>query len=993
MLQAQLAIRLPESLQYDRDCLDEELNHKAIHAPPSPPATPPKSENIDQPGLHDLLETAARTSPQNGILTYPSGKVSTVGPTRTSYARLYSQAKANAFVIQQIEGFRPGMPLLIHLDRHLDNILWFWSVVLSKALPVMSSPFSQDRDLRRKHIQGLCSLLENPICITRGTSMELFDCDHTLSLYTVESLEPTLPTTLATSTSSSADTKVPNDDNASDTHRPAFLMLTSGSTGNSKAVKITYKQIRAAIEGKASARQPPPNKPFLNWVGLDHVGSLAEIHLLALALGLDQIHVQPADVVSSPLTFLDLLSHHHVSRSFAPNFFLSKLLATVDSSKEGKTWDLGDLDFMVSGGEANDMETVVATSQLFSQLGARPDVLVPGFGMTETCAGSIYNTNCPESDIRHGRSVASLGKCVRGIEMRVMLDTGARSRRLAKVGETGDLEVRGDIIFEGYYRNEAATAEALSPDGWFRTGDQATIDDEGNLNLMGRVKDVLNIRGVKIPTADVQTTLEKALSGKVTYVICFPSRAVETHTEQVTVAYIPQYWPIRPEGAAAIHQSIVEASIVCTGSRPAVFGLRDQSQLPVSTLGKIPRSKMRSLFEKGVFDKDVKYHMEVLAQHRTNTVKLPPSQLEAALLGDVAEIIGADLAGIDIDTPVFDLGFNSLDLIRLKNRVDNRLATNIPLTTYLRSPTVRALASNLSSAYNISQTSDGVPATPSYDPVVPLLTKGSKTPLWLIHPGVGEILVFIGLSHHLADDDRPVYALRAPGFDPGQAPFESVEDAVKTYHEAITRHQPNGPYAIAGYSYGSMLAFEVSKRLESESGATVQFTGSFNLPPHIKQRMQQLNWNMCLLNLAHFLDLVPESYVDEIDEGFSGSSRDESLATVLSVVDKTRMLELGLDESALTSWTHVAYSLQSMAVDYDPSGSIDSMDVFHAIPLKIAAKSKEDWVNNHLSRWRDYTRGEVRFYEVEGSHYTMIGPNHVTGFAQTLKRALRERGL
>jgi thioesterase domain-containing protein len=770
-------------------------------------------------------------------------------------------------------------------------------------------------------------------------------------------------------------------------------MLTSGSTGNSKAVKITYKQIRAAIEGKASARQPPPDKPFLNWVGLDHVGSLAEIHLLALALGLDQVHVQPADVVSSPLTFLDLLSHHHVSRSFAPNFFLSKLLAAVGSSKEGKTWDLKDLDFMVSGGEANDMETVLATAELFSRLGARPDVLVPGFGMTETCAGSIYNTNCPEADVRHGRSVASLGRCVQGIEMRVMLSTGANSRRLAVLGETGDLEVRGDIVFEGYYRNPAATAEALSPDGWFRTGDQATIDSEGNLNLMGRVKDVLNIRGVKIPTADVQATLEKTLSGEVAYVVCFPSRAVETHTEQVTVAFIPKSWPIRPEDAAAIHQSIIEASIVCTGSRPSVFALRDQSQLPISTLGKIPRSKMRSLYEKGVFDKDVEDFAEALVQHRTNTVKLPPSQLEAALLGDVAEIIGADLERLDIDTPVFDLGFNSLDLIRLKNRVDKRLATNVPLTTYLRSPTVRSLASNLSSTYNISQTSDGVAATPTYDPVVPLLTKGSKTPLWLIHPGVGEILVFIGLSHHLVDDDRPVYALRAPGFDPGQKPFDSVEDAVTTYHEAITKHQPQGPYAIAGYSYGSMLAYEVAKRLESESGATVQFTGSFNLPPHIKHRMRQLNWNMCLLNLVQFLDLVPESYVEEIDDGFSAVTRDESLATVLSVVDRTRMLELGLDESALTSWTHVAYSLQSMAVDYDPSGSIDSMDVFHAIPLKIAAKSKEDWVENHLSKWRDFTRGDVRFHEAEGSHYTMIGPNHVAGFAQILKRALRERGL
>lgn len=97
----------------------------------------------------------------------------------------------------------------------------------------------------------------------------------------------------------------------------------------------------------------------------------------------------------------------------------------------------------------------------------------------------------------------------------------------------------------------------------------------------------------------------------------------------------------------------------------------------------------------------------------------------------------------------------------------------------------------------------------SYDPVLVLRSKGSKTPLELLHPGVGEVLVFIGLAQHLRkrDEDRPIYARRAMGFDAHQPLFSSVRQVVDVYTSAIRKHQPHGPYALVGYSYDSMLAF------------------------------------------------------------------------------------------------------------------------------------------------------------------------------------------
>lgn len=213
------------------------------------------------------------------------------------------------------------------------------------------------------------------------------------------------------------------------------------------------------------------------------------------------------------------------------------------------------------------------------------------------------------------------------------------------------------------------------------------------------------------------------------------------------------------------------------------------------------------------------------------------------------------------------------------------------------------------------------------------------------------------------------------------------------YSTAILKRQSDGPYALAGYSYGAMLAFEVAKELERKKPSSVQFLGSLNLPPHIKVRMRQLNWNMCLLHLACFLGLVTESYANGVDTQFSSLPRIEAVAKVLRTADKGRMAELGLNEDKLENWAKVAYGLQSMAVDFEPQGHVSTIDVFHAIPLKSAAKSREDWVQNHLARWKDFSKTELRFYEVGGAHYTMLGPEHIAKFSQVFQAALMGRGL
>jgi acyl-CoA synthetase (AMP-forming)/AMP-acid ligase II len=111
----------------------------------------------------------------------------------------------------------------------------------------------------------------------------------------------------------------------------AVLMLTSGSTGNSKAVSLTHGQILVSVNGKSIHHSTTNRDIFLNWIGLDHVANLIEIHLHAASLAAQQVHIQSSIILANPILFLKMLSVHQVTYTFAPNFFLAMLVQTLNS--------------------------------------------------------------------------------------------------------------------------------------------------------------------------------------------------------------------------------------------------------------------------------------------------------------------------------------------------------------------------------------------------------------------------------------------------------------------------------------------------------------------------------------------------------------------------------------------------------------------------------------------------------------------------------------
>jgi len=120
------------------------------------------------------------------------------------------------------------------------------------------------------------------------------------------------------------------------------------------------------------------------------------------------------------------------------------------------------------------------------------------WGTTESCLGCAFAPGDPPE-----RAWGTDGRALKGVSLRVVDDDG----RELSAGEEGNFEVHTDCLFVGYLNRPELTSEAVTTDGWYRTGDLARIDVQGYARITGRVKDVINRGGEKVPVAEIEQLL------------------------------------------------------------------------------------------------------------------------------------------------------------------------------------------------------------------------------------------------------------------------------------------------------------------------------------------------------------------------------------------------------------------------------------------------------------------------------------------------------
>jgi len=188
-------------------------------------------------------------------------------------------------------------------------------------------------------------------------------------------------------------------------------------------------------------------------------------------------------------------------------------------------YDLSSIRMLNSGAAPLTQELVLSAS-------SRTGIPVKqGYGLSETSP----TTHSQEWD-DWNTHIGSVGKLMPNMEAKYMTtpDDDSEPREVA-VGEVGELYLRGPNIFLGYHKNQRATDQCLSKDGWFRTGDVGYQDKDGNFYITDRVKELIKYKGFQVPPAELEGVLSDHESVDDVAVIGFESKA---HGSEVPRAYV-----------------------------------------------------------------------------------------------------------------------------------------------------------------------------------------------------------------------------------------------------------------------------------------------------------------------------------------------------------------------------------------------------------------------------------------------------------------------
>ena len=519
-----------------------------------------------------------------------------------------------------------------------------------------------------------------------------------------------------------------------------------------------------------------------------------------------------------------------------------------------------------------------------------------------------------------------LGTPIQGCEMRIVNPEDGITPR--PDGQSGELQVRGPMVFVRYYNNPEATASSFVEGGWYRTGDVGIIE-HGKMRLSGRIKDTVIVHGVSYGIPELETHLQNVEGVTHSFLAATPYRAPGQETEGFVVFYSPSFdlnGEDAPAKLFATHRALRDVSVKMITLPPQLIIPIPVDQMEKTTLGKLSRARLMNQFKQGGLAKHLARAEELLSIARGASFITPSTETEKTLAHIYADIFNLSVSDISASDNFFELGGTSIDVIRLKREGESAFELlEIPTIQILKHPILSSLAKYVDSL--ISKDA----STEEYDPIVPLNLTGNKTPIFMVHPGVGEVLIFVNLAKYF-QNERPFYALRARGFEPGHPFFGSMNEMVSSYAAAVKRTQPYGPYAIAGYSYGGVVAFEVAKRLEA-IGDEVKFTGLINIPPHIADRMHEINWTGGMLNLSYFLGLVSKQDANDLAPTLMPFTHKEQLDAVWKLSPPERLLELQLTPEKLDHWVNIAGSLIECGKTYEPSGSVcESITFSHVHP-------------------------------------------------------------
>jgi amino acid adenylation domain-containing protein len=560
-----------------------------------------------------------------------------------------------------------------------------------------------------------------------------------------------------------------------------------------------------------------------------------------------------------------------------------------------------------------------------------------------------------------------LGRPFAGAEIR-LCDAGGRP---VPVGVPGEIWIGGAVVARGYWRREELTAEKfVVVDGrrFYRSGDLARRLPDGTLEFLGRLDHQVKIRGFRIELGEIEAALAGQPGVQEAVVL---ARDEGGGGERRLVAYVVA----GPEGVPLAGLRASLARRLPAYMLPAAFVFLDA--LPLDASGKIDRRA---------------FPAPELAGSAAGPVVPPRTPLERFLAGRFREVLGlpADRE-IGVDDDFFELGGTSITGAVFVYRLQEALSEAVHVVAIFDQPTVASLAEYIRERHagaarriwgegTAEATGPGPAGIPTGRSVLVPLQAGSpgRRPLFCVHPVGGEVVAYRELARHLGTR-QPVYGLQSP-----EPPLADVREMAGRYAAAVRGVQPEGPYRIAGWSMGGIVAYEMARRLQMlgerveilaliDSVSPARWAGE---PEPGESGMVVALFASDLARLHGFA--IPDVNVSNLDA-------DGALTLLLDLGRRAGLLPPSLEFGELRRLFDRFRAHRRALATYEPPPYDGPVHLFRAAG-RISRMEEDDLTLG----WGGLVNGELRVSDLPGDHYSILR-EEVEALAGRL-RALLERG-
>jgi aspartate racemase len=542
----------------------------------------------------------------------------------------------------------------------------------------------------------------------------------------------------------------------------AYIMYTSGSTGEPKGVEVPHRAIVRLVSNTNYAHLGE-NEVFLHVAPLAFDASTFEIWGALLHGARVVLYPERRPSVEE---LKDVLAANGVTILFLTTSLFNLI---IDVAPE----ILRPIRQLLTGGEA------ISLPHVHRALAALPGTeIIHVYGPTENTTFSTFYSI--PAVLSADAGPPPLGRPIANTTVYIL----DRAGRPVPPGVPGELHTGGDGLARGYLKRPELTEQKFIPDPFtggpeahlYRTGDLARYLPDGNIEYLGRMDDQVKVRGFRVEVGEIETALARHPAVRQ----CAVTAPKDSTGTRRLVAYVTareKAADLTAELRAMLQQQLPDYMV------PSVIVVLDS--MPLSPNGKVERKLLPA----------------------------PESQPQAEDAGELSDSFELRLAaiweavigikGIGRTSDFFDSGGHSLSAARMLAEVENVFGARLPLVAVFQAPRLNQMARL------IRQDNAGKNPPPL---LCPIQREGDLPPLFCVSPPGVNALGYIFLARKLGSR-HPVYGLQA---DPEIHPNTLLDHTAKAAESIaeMRKVQPHGPYFLAGTCQGAHIAFEMTRQLE-----------------------------------------------------------------------------------------------------------------------------------------------------------------------------------